>query len=46
MTDRDGVVGLARRDGLERRRELLGISHVVVRELESFAPVVAALAGR
>jgi probable F420-dependent oxidoreductase len=33
-------------DGLERRRELLGISHVVVRELESFAPVVAALAGR
>jgi probable F420-dependent oxidoreductase len=33
-------------DELERRRESLGISHLVVREFEAFAPVVAALAGR
>jgi probable F420-dependent oxidoreductase len=33
-------------DELERRRERLGISHVVVRDAEAFAPVVAALRGR
>lgn len=33
-------------DELETRRESLGISHVVVRDPEAFAPVVAALAGR
>ena len=33
-------------DELEARREAHGISHVVVREAEGFAPVVAALAGR
>ena len=33
-------------DKLERLREDLGISHVVVRDAEGFAPVVAALAGR
>ncbi|MBW3614457.1 MAG: TIGR03621 family F420-dependent LLM class oxidoreductase [Actinobacteria bacterium] len=33
-------------DELESRRETLGISHVVVRDAEGFAPVVAALAGR
>ena len=33
-------------DELESRRENLGISHVVVRDPETFAPVVAALAGR
>jgi probable F420-dependent oxidoreductase len=33
-------------DELERRRERLGISHLVVREYEAFAPVVAALRGR
>lgn len=33
-------------DELHSRREALGISHVVVRDLEGFAPVVAALAGR
>ena len=33
-------------DKLERMRELLGISHVVVRDAEGFAPVVEALAGR
>jgi probable F420-dependent oxidoreductase len=31
---------------LESRRTRLGISHVVVRDLEGFQPVVAALAGR
>jgi len=31
---------------LESRRDRLGISHVVVRDLEGFQPVVAALAGR
>src|SRR3954454_11650765 len=31
---------------LERLREDVGISHVVVRDAEGFAPVVAALAGR
>ena len=33
-------------DKLERLRELIDISHVVVRDAEGFAPVVAALAGR
>lgn len=33
-------------DELERRRRDLGVSHVVVRDAEGFAPVVAALAGR
>jgi probable F420-dependent oxidoreductase len=33
-------------DKLERLREDIGISHVVVRDAEQFAPVVAALAGR
>ncbi len=33
-------------DELEARREKLGISHIVVRDAEGFAPVVAALAGR
>ncbi len=33
-------------DKLERTREQLGISHIVVRDPEDFAPVVAALAGR
>jgi probable F420-dependent oxidoreductase len=33
-------------DELERRRERLGVSHVVVRDAEGFAPVVAALSGR
>jgi probable F420-dependent oxidoreductase len=33
-------------DKLERLREDVGISHVVVRDAEGFAPVVAALAGR
>jgi probable F420-dependent oxidoreductase len=33
-------------DELEARRESLGISHVVVRDAESFAPVVEALADR
>jgi hypothetical protein len=33
-------------DELERRRERLGISHIVVRDAEGFAPVVAALRGR
>ncbi len=33
-------------DELEARRESVGISHVVVRDAEGFAPVVAALAGR
>ncbi len=33
-------------DRLERLRESLGISHVVVRQAAEFAPVVAALAGR
>ncbi len=33
-------------DELESRRETLGISHVVVRDPEAFAPVVAELSGR
>ena len=33
-------------DKLERLRELLGVSHVVVRDVDGFAPVVAALNGR
>jgi hypothetical protein len=33
-------------DKLERLREELGISHVVVRDADAFAPVVDALAGR
>lgn len=33
-------------DKLERQRADLGISHVVIRDPEGFAPVVAALAGR
>jgi probable F420-dependent oxidoreductase len=33
-------------DKLERLREDLGVSHVVVRDAEGFAPVVEALAGR
>ena len=33
-------------DELERNREAYGISHVVVRDAEGFAPVVAVLAGR
>lgn len=33
-------------DKLERLRELIDLSHVVVRDAEGFAPVVAALAGR
>ena len=33
-------------DELERMREAYGISHVVVRDAEGFAPVVEALAGR
>jgi probable F420-dependent oxidoreductase len=33
-------------DKLERLRETLGVSHVVVRDAEGFAPVVAALSGR
>lgn len=33
-------------DELERRRQALGISHIVVRDAEGFAPVVAALSGR
>lgn len=33
-------------DKLERLREQLGISHVVIRDPEGFAPVVDALAGR
>ena len=33
-------------DKLERLRQDVGISHVVVRDAEGFAPVVAALAGR
>jgi probable F420-dependent oxidoreductase len=33
-------------DKIERQRELLGISHYVVRDAEGFAPVVDALAGR
>lgn len=33
-------------DELERRRAELGISHVVVRDAEGFAPIVAALRGR
>ena len=32
-------------DKLERLRELLGVSHVVVRDTEGFAPVVAELSG-
>ncbi len=33
-------------DKLERLRETLGISHVVVRDVEGFAPIVDALRGR
>lgn len=33
-------------DKLERLRERFGISHYVVRELETFAPIVEALSGR
>ncbi len=33
-------------DKLERLRETLGISHVVVREVDGFAPIVDALRGR
>ena len=33
-------------DKLERLRESLGVSHVVVRDADGFAPVVEALAGR
>ena len=33
-------------DRLERQRDELGISHLVIRDPEMFAPVVAALAGR
>lgn len=33
-------------DKLERLRQDIGISHVVVRDAEAFAPVVDALAGR
>ena len=33
-------------DKLERLRDLLGISHYVVRDAEGFAPVVEALRGR
>lgn len=33
-------------DELERRRQALGISHLVVRDAEGFAPVVTALSGR
>lgn len=33
-------------DKLQRMRDELGISHVVVRDVENFAPVVEALAGR
>jgi hypothetical protein len=33
-------------DKLESLREALGISHIVVRDAERFAPVVAALAAR
>jgi len=33
-------------DKLEYQREHLGISHIVVRDVEAMAPVVAALAGR
>lgn len=33
-------------DELERLRDQLGVSHVVVRDAEGFAPVVAALRGR
>ncbi len=33
-------------DKIERQRELLGISHYVVRDPDGFAPVVEALAGR
>ena len=33
-------------DKLERLRDDVGISHYVIRDAESFAPVVAALAGR
>ena len=33
-------------DKLERLRELIDLSHVVVRDAEGFAPVVEVLAGR
>lgn len=33
-------------DEIERLRELLGVSHLVVRDPDGFAPVVDALAGR
>ncbi len=33
-------------DKLERLREQIGVSHVTVRDVDGFAPVVAALAGR
>jgi probable F420-dependent oxidoreductase len=33
-------------DEIERRRARIGISHYVVRDMEAFAPVVAALRGR
>jgi alkanesulfonate monooxygenase SsuD/methylene tetrahydromethanopterin reductase-like flavin-dependent oxidoreductase (luciferase family) len=33
-------------DKLQRLRERLGLSHVVIRDAEAFAPVVEALAGR
>jgi len=33
-------------DKLGRLRDRLGTSHVVVRDVEAFAPVVAALRGR
>jgi probable F420-dependent oxidoreductase len=33
-------------DKLERLRESIGVSHVTVRDVDGFAPVVAALAGR
>jgi alkanesulfonate monooxygenase SsuD/methylene tetrahydromethanopterin reductase-like flavin-dependent oxidoreductase (luciferase family) len=33
-------------DKLERLREQIGVSHVTIRDVDGFAPVVAALAGR
>jgi alkanesulfonate monooxygenase SsuD/methylene tetrahydromethanopterin reductase-like flavin-dependent oxidoreductase (luciferase family) len=32
-------------DKLERLREQIGVSHVTIRDVDGFAPVVAALAG-
>ena len=33
-------------EDLQRRREMYGFSYIVVHDLDAFAPVVAALAGK